>query len=62
EAVFDRFMQRVLYDRNKKLLAKIRPALDEGGYFIAVGALHLPDERGLLQALADAGYQISRVY
>jgi hypothetical protein len=38
------------------------PRLGEGGAFIAIGALHLPGETGLLSLLAAQGYQISRVY
>jgi len=62
ESVFDRFMDTVLYGRNNTMLNRIEPYLQEGGAFIAVGALHLPDERGLLNRLARKGYTIERVY
>ena len=62
EAIFDRFMQRILYDRNQRMLERIEPYLEQGGTFIAVGASHLPDEKGLLKSLENNGYKISRVY
>jgi len=62
EAVFDRFMQRMLHDRNDRMLARIEYYLREGGAFIAVGALHLPGERGLLLALERRGHAITPVY
>ena len=37
-------------------------ALGMGGAFIAVGALHLPGERGILQQLADQGFRLTRLY
>lgn len=62
EAVFERFMQQVLYQRNEQMLESILPAVNKGGYFIAVGALHLPDNEGLLASLAERGYKITRIY
>ena len=34
--------------------------LGEGGAFIAIDALHLPGETGLLNLLAAQGYRITR--
>ncbi len=62
EAIFDRFMQRMLYDRNQRLLERIESYLQHGGAFIAVGASHLPDEKGLLKLLENKGYKINKVY
>jgi len=62
EAVFERFQQRILYRRNEIMLQRILPEIDEGGVFIAVGALHLTGPRGLLQSLRDAGYRITVAY
>jgi len=36
--------------------------LQQGNAFIAVGALHLPGETGILNLLAGQGYQITRLY
>ena len=62
EAVFDRFMQKILYDRNIRMLERIEKAFDFGNAFVAVGASHLADEKGLLQSLSDKGYRITSVY
>lgn len=62
EAVFDRFMQSVLYDRNIVMLERIVKAFAIGNAFVAVGASHLADEKGLLQNLSDKGYRITPVY
>jgi len=49
-------MAVLLDDRNKKWLPKLEPLLQEGQTFIAVGALHLPGESGLIQLLRNEGY------
>lgn len=56
------FEGRAIVDRNRRMARRIGPQLDVGNSFIAVGALHLPGEQGLLQLLRREGYGISRVY
>lgn len=58
EAIFDRFMNAVLDQRNQRMFSRLRPYLEQGGNFIAVGALHLPGEEGLLQMIEQAGYSV----
>ena len=41
---------------------RMQPLLDRGNAFIAVGALHLAGERGLLCGLAARGYLLKRLY
>jgi uncharacterized protein len=43
---------RIMFDRSLEHVQK-------GGAFIAVGALHLPGETGLVQLLLDAGYTVT---
>ncbi|MEE8321013.1 MAG: TraB/GumN family protein [Gammaproteobacteria bacterium] len=62
EAVFDRFMQRILYDRNLHMLERMDSYLSNGKAFIAVGATHLSGEEGILNGLKKKGYRISVVY
>lgn len=62
EDVFNRYIQVILYDRNERMLERIIPYLDNGHAFIAVGALHLAGDKGLLQILKEKNYTITRVY
>lgn len=55
------FYERVLYARNERWLPVIEREAARGGIFIAVGAGHLLGERGILAALRNRGYQVTRV-
>lgn len=57
-----RFNERVIVDRNHRMAERMESRLKEGGAFIAVGALHLPGDEGLLNLLSQRGYRLSRVY
>lgn len=56
------FNQRVILDRNQRMAERMESRLRQGGHFIAVGALHLPGEEGLLELLQRRGYRVTRVY
>jgi uncharacterized protein YbaP (TraB family) len=56
------FLERVLFARNRHMAASMTPRLRQGRAFIAVGALHLYGERGILSLLEQQGYRITRVY
>ena len=56
------FNQRIILDRNKRMAERLQSRLHAGGRFIAVGALHLPGEEGLLQLLEQRGYRLTRLY
>lgn len=56
------FVQRVLEARNTRMAERIETRLKEGGAFIAVGALHLYGERGLLARIERRGWRVTRVY
>jgi uncharacterized protein YbaP (TraB family) len=58
----ERFEQRLIIDRNRRMVERMDALLQQGGAFVAVGALHLPGRQGILQLLADQGYQVTRVY
>ena len=62
EALFERFMQRILYQRSRRMARRIRDHLGEETLFIAVGALHLPGKRGILRDLEADGYLITRIF
>ena len=54
--------QRLLTQRNHIMAERMRERLKEGNAFIAVGALHLPGENGLLRLLTAAGYRVTVIY
>lgn len=54
-----RFMKILLENRNKNWIEKLRKMLPAQSYFIAVGALHLPGEIGLIQLLQNEGYEVT---
>ena len=56
------FLERVLFARNLHMSSSMLPRLQEGRAFIAVGALHLYGERGILSLLEQQGFRITQVY
>ncbi len=48
--------------RNHNMLQNMQPHLKKGNAFIAVGALHLPGDTGLLRLLEQRGYRVRPVY
>lgn len=48
--------------RNLRMAQRMDTYLRQGGAFVAVGALHLPGEQGLLQLLRKRGYRITSIY
>lgn len=61
-ALIAAFEDRLIDDRNHRMVARMRPLLTAGGAFIAVGALHLPGQVGVLSLLAQDGWRVSHVY
>ena len=60
--VYADMMDRLLVQRNANMVERMRVRLKEGNAFVAVGALHLPGETGMLRLLSAAGYHVTRVY
>jgi uncharacterized protein len=53
------FEQRIVIDRNKTMATRAKPILDNGSVFMAVGALHLPGDEGVIELLRKDGFKIS---
>ncbi|MDH5649632.1 MAG: TraB/GumN family protein [Gammaproteobacteria bacterium] len=60
--VYNRVMDRLLTQRNARMIERMLPIIKEGNAFIAVGAMHLPGKEGLLQLLEDRGYRVTPIY
>lgn len=58
----DEFQQHLVVDRNHRMLDRMQVYLRQGEVFIAVGALHLPGEEGLLKLLEQQGFTVRRLY
>jgi len=53
--------RRLIVDRNRRMAERMEPYLRRGGAFIAVGALHLAGEQGLVRLLERRGYTVKVV-
>jgi uncharacterized protein YbaP (TraB family) len=56
------FMYQVLIGRNRLLVDRMQAQLSKGKVFIAMSALHLGGNEGVLNLLEQRGYQITRLY
>ncbi len=54
------FQRIVVDERNVSMADKSEALIKKGNAFIAVGALHLPGEKGLVNLLAERGYRVSK--
>jgi uncharacterized protein YbaP (TraB family) len=52
------FLDQGIGARNRRMLSTLLPLLAERRVFIAVGALHLPGENGLIELLRREGYEL----
>ena len=50
------FIEQGIDARNQRMLESLLPLLVESSVFVAVGALHLPGDRGLVSLLRENGY------
>ena len=62
EAGHAAFNDHLVDRRNTVMIDRARPLIDKGAAFIAVGALHLPGDKGLVSLLREKGYTVTRIY
>ncbi len=55
------FMQALLDKRNTDWLSRLPEILKNGSSFIAVGALHLAGEKGIVKGLRNLGYTVTPI-
>ncbi|TKT82850.1 TraB/GumN family protein [Aquamicrobium sp. LC103] len=53
------FEETMVTARNRTMAERAAPIIDEGGAFVAVGALHLPGREGLVALLRAKGYSVT---
>jgi uncharacterized protein len=55
------FFDAVLFSRNNRFVERALPYFESGNTFMAVGALHLAGDRGVLALLRKSGYTVEQV-
>ena len=60
--LYGEFARRLIYERNTRMAERMEPQLGQGGAFVAIGALHLHGDRGVLSELERRGWRVTRVY
>jgi uncharacterized protein YbaP (TraB family) len=58
----EKLSDQVIVQRNKRMVDRMEPMLLKGKVFVAVGALHLPGEEGILSLLVARGHQVKAIY
>lgn len=61
ESAYAAFETRIVRDRNLVMAEGSKQHLEKGNAFIAVGALHLPGEEGLVELIRKQGYTVTRI-
>lgn len=61
ESAYAAFETRIVRDRNLVMAEGSKQHLEKGNAFIAVGALHLPGDEGLVELIRKQGYTVTRV-
>jgi uncharacterized protein len=62
EEGYAEFEERIVTARNHVMAERARPLLDAGGAFMAVGALHLVGDEGLVSLLRADGFTVTAVH
>ena len=62
ERVMRSFEARLIEARNIRMAVRMAERLDAGGAFVAVGALHLPGDKGVVHLLELQGRRLTRLY
>jgi uncharacterized protein YbaP (TraB family) len=60
-AAADKLERGMIGARNHRMVERMTRYFD-GGAFVAIGALHLPGDDGVLALLQQRGYAIKRIY
>ncbi len=61
DAAIETYWEKLIANRNKTMAESAEPHLVDGGVIMAVGALHLAGEDGLIELLRARGFAVTRV-
>lgn len=56
------YLKALLYDRNVIMVKSIDSLVKRGSLFAAIGAAHLPGQKGIIEMLRSKGYKVSPVF
>jgi uncharacterized protein len=56
------FLEILLWSRNRRMVERMVPLLTAGESFIAIGAMHLVGDRGVLRLLEQRGFRVGAIY
>lgn len=56
------FMEQIVDRRNRLMAERSKALIERGGAFVAVGALHLPGPKGLVELYRQAGFTVTKVW
>lgn len=60
--IYERLYKKLLIDRNYLMVRRLHDLLSQGSTFVAIGAMHLSGEEGVLALLSREGYTIEAIY
>lgn len=56
------FTRHLIDQRNQRMAERLRPLMQQGPVFVAVGALHLPGRTGLINLLRQDGNKVTAIH
>lgn len=62
EPMYKELLTNLLTRRNHVMAERMLPYLEQGAAFIAIGAMHLPGDEGILNLLRERGFELIPVY
>lgn len=61
EETLEESLEGLLNERNQNWIPQLEKMMKKESVFIAVGAAHLPGEKGVIELLIDAGYKVKPI-
>jgi len=61
DALYEELTQKLISERNRTMVERLEQTMEMGSVFIAIGAMHLPGEEGVLNLLEQQNYKLKRL-